>query len=82
MYTAPLCAIMDSYGVLYHIYADDTQLYLSFKIGNLDQSRIKVESCIMAIQQWMSDNMLKLNDDKTEFLIETGNRSTSKSVIT
>ena len=29
----------------------------------------------MAIKQWMSDNVLKLNDDKTEFLIVTGNRS-------
>ena len=61
--------------MLYHIYADDTQLYLSFQIGNLNQSRIKVESCIVAIKQWMSDNMLKLNDDKTQFLVGTGNRS-------
>ena len=66
---------MESYDVLYHICADDTQLYLSFKIGNLNQSRIKVESCIVAIKQWMADNMLKLNDDKTEFLIVTGNRT-------
>ena len=44
IYTAPLSAIMDLYGVLYRIYADDTQLYLSFKIGNLNQSRIKVKS--------------------------------------
>ena len=61
--------------MLYHIYADDTQFYLSFKIGNLNQSRIKVESCIVAIKQWMFDNMLKLNDDKIEFLIVNGNRS-------
>ena len=53
---------MDSYGVLYHIYEDDMQLYLSFQIGNLNQSRIKVENCIVAIKQWISDNMLKLND--------------------
>ena len=49
IYTAPITAIMDLYGVLYHIYTDDTQLYLSLKIGNFDQSMITVESCIMAI---------------------------------
>ena len=48
---------------------------MSFKIGNLNQSRIKVESCIVAIKQWMLDNMLKLNHDKTEFLIVIGNWS-------
>ena len=58
-------AITDLYDVLYHIYADDTQSYLSFKIGNLNQFRIKVESYNVAIKQWMSDKMLKLNNDKT-----------------
>ena len=36
---------------------------------------IKGERCIPAIKQWMSDKMLKLNDDKPEFLIVTENRS-------
>ena len=37
---------------------------LSFKISNLNQSMINDESCTVAIKQRMSDNMLKLNDDK------------------
>ena len=59
----------------YTISTQMIQLYLSFKISNLDESKIKVESCTMAIKQCMSDNLWKLNDDKTEFLTPTGNRS-------
>ena len=53
-----------------HSYADDTQLYMSFKpIHDADQTIARIESCICEIREWMTENFLKLNDDKTEFIL-------------
>ena len=55
-----------------HSYADDTQLYLSFKPRpgtNESIAKCAIENCITDIQQWMMVNKLKLNTGKTEFLI-------------
>ena len=72
LYTAPLGDILRHYGVSFHMYADDTQIYLSFKsavLGDMERSRVLLESCIFEIQRWMLCNNLKLNSDKTEFLV-------------
>ena len=57
-------------------YADYSQLYLSFKPNNEvneSESIKSMELCIRAIRTWMKMDKLKLNDDKTEFMI-IGNR--------
>ena len=55
-----------------HAYADDTQLYLSFKpsdsMGEAN-AIAAMENCIRDVREWMRSNMLCLNDDKTEFLL-------------
>ena len=53
-----------------HGYADDTQLYAAFQPGR-DETlvRDKLVSCIEKVRSWMRLNKLKLNDNKTEFLI-------------
>ena len=57
----------------YHFYADDTQIYMSFQpssyIVTLDEVRSKIEACVSDINEWMTDNKLKLNNNKTELLI-------------
>ena len=56
----------------YHLYADDTQLYIPFSCNDdLDMKRTitKIESCISDIDKWMTINKLKLNKDKTELLL-------------
>ena len=66
-----LSAIIASYGLCYHFYADDTQLYVTFNpkdLNSLGQNMKRLENCIADIRHWMSTNMLKLNDDKTEVL--------------
>ena len=72
IYTIPLAAIMRTHGILYHLYADDTQLYLEFSLSDTtsrDNDIHRLELCIKDIRTWMRLNMLKLNDDKTELLI-------------
>ena len=54
-----------------HCYADDTQIYLSFKpISNISQEDAvrAMECCIEKIRRWLIHDRL-LNDDKTEFII-------------
>ncbi len=71
LYTKPLSTIISSYNLNYHFYADDTQLYLSFNpniSGSFESTLSKIEMCIKDIKTWMSLNMLKLNDEKTEVL--------------
>ena len=72
LYTAPLGDICRSHGIVFICYADDTQLYLSFRPSS-DLSKTnaikRLEDCIMDIRLWMRTNLLKLNDDKTECII-------------
>ena len=74
-YTAPLFDIVQKNGCEIHMYADDTQIYLSFNKTNCELSLDKLEHCISDVRKWMNDNFLKLNDSKTEFLIVQSKRS-------
>ena len=73
LYMCPLGQICANQ-VQCHLYADDQQIYLSFKPGPAgvqlaqDDCIHHMERCIEEIRNWMARNMLKLNDQKTEFL--------------
>ena len=69
LYTKPLVAIAQKHGVSLHLYADDTQLYLPFDPQNSKFAMEQMEACITEIKLWMANNFLKLNDDKTEFIM-------------
>ena len=71
IYTLPLSVILKHYKIDYHIYADDTQLYCTFEVDSLDDILTSLSSCISDIRSWMIKNKLKINDDKTEFLLVT-----------
>ena len=63
IYTLPVGDIARHHSISYHLYADDTQLYVSFdpKIpGDLENAHDKLQRCIFDIRQWMTVNKLIL----------------------
>ena len=67
-----------------HGYADDTQLYLSFKPSSKstqDEALKAIETCIAEVRAWMITHRLKINDSKTEFLIIGSRQQLSKVSI-
>lgn len=69
LYTTPLSHVISGHGIPHHLYADDSQLFVSFSSRDCDASLISLQSCLSSVQSWMSVNKLKLNPDKTEFLL-------------
>ena len=71
IYASKLFKIVEHYLPDAHCFADDTQLYLSFKpLGNTAQADAiqAMEKCIDSERKWMIQDRLMINDDKTEFL--------------
>ena len=69
LYVLPLSAILRKHSIGYHSYADDTQLYISFKSNEPLESSEKLNSCISDIRIWMIKQKLNINDAQTEFII-------------
>ena len=72
MYASRLFHVVEKHLPVVHVFADDTQLYLSFRPTSSisqDQAIRAMEECIVDVRAWMCHNMMKLNDSKTEFLI-------------
>ena len=68
LYMLPLGSVIKKHNISYHSYADDTQLYVSVSAGDHTQIDSLV-SCLSDLEKWMSQNFLKLNQNKTEILI-------------
>ena len=70
MYTSPLSKLISSYpNIRHHLYADDTQVYIKLTPVNASTVIPELQSCLTAIQKWMAGYKLKLNPDKTEFIV-------------
>ena len=70
LYTNPIGSIIHSHSSInYHFYADDTQLYITLSPENFSHSIQKLKNCLNDIQNFMFANKLKLNPDKTEFIL-------------
>ena len=69
LYMSPVSEIPKRHGLSSLLYADDTQLYLSFHHSEYCQSVNIIQKCLSDIKNWMSDNFLMLNQDKTEVLL-------------
>ena len=81
LFTTPLGDICRWCDQDFHLYADDTQLYVSF-IASCEESKescmFKMNSCVAEISSWMSMNLLKLNEDKLEIMFITTHQQLGK----
>ena len=70
LYTKNLGQHITHHNLAYHLYADDTQLIGSINVRQNQQPVISnVEQCTADVKSWMTINMLKLNEDKTEAIL-------------
>ena len=71
----PFAQVMENIKMCYHhSYADDTYIYITIPPGDYNPVQILTE-CNEQINDWMSQNVLQLNKDKTEVcVLETGRK--------
>ena len=69
IYCLDLADVFRDHSVHYHMYADDTQLYVEFPNGPLEHSTSDAERmsrCITDVKTWLTEHKLSLDDKKTE----------------
>ena len=72
IYASKLFTILEGHLPDVHAFADDSQLYISFKPATMIEQSAAIKAmqdCITDIRKWMLADKLKLNDNKTEFII-------------
>lgn len=68
IYMLPLGHIIHKHKIQYQCYADDTHIYVLLKTseeGNFNH----LLSCLAVIKCWMSQNLLQLNENKSEIIL-------------
>ena len=70
LFSKPIGIICHRHGMIYHCYADDTQIYMIIRpLENWNNYFSRLEACLSEIGSWMTSNLLKLNQEKTELII-------------
>src|SRR6188768_860423 len=69
LYTTPISQILSNCSVSFHLYADDTQLYISFSSSDSTSNLSVLSSTLDTIHSWLTLNRLTVNPAKTEFLL-------------
>ena len=70
-----LSAIVDSHSIIHHSFADDLQLLMSAPPDEIYELLHSIQSCISDVKAWATANMPKLNDNKSELMFVTSNRT-------
>ncbi len=75
----PLGNIIRKYRIIFHCYADDTQLYISTRPDETSKLA-KLTECVKNIKDWITNNFLLLNSDKTEILL-IGPKNSTQNIL-
>ena len=58
----PLSKVIEMHhGIKLHFYTDDTKLFIHISHKNAALAFVKLNSCLLDVQEWMSSSMVKLN---------------------
>ena len=69
LYTTSLSQVISNHNLSHHLYANDTQVYISLSQSNAQESVSTLSDCLNDILFWMESSKLKLNPDKTDLII-------------
>ena len=75
MYAKPMSDIIDSHSIIHHSFADDLQLQMSATPDRISELLHSTQSCIGDVNAWATANMLNLNDNKTELMLVTSQKT-------
>jgi hypothetical protein len=79
VYSSSLGRVLRNLNADYHLYADDTQIYVSVSPDHLDAGTAQLENCIYHVKTWMNHHRLKMNESKTEYLV-LSNRNIARQI--
>jgi hypothetical protein len=68
-YISPVADIIQSFGINYHQFADDTQLYVRLNSATTSVVIDQLTACTTAVRRWFLTSGLLLNADKSEVVI-------------
>ncbi len=69
IYMLPLAQITENNKTSYHNYADGTQIYITILTGDYGPIQALSKCTSEQINDWMCQNFLQLNKDKTEVVV-------------
>ena len=78
LYITPLTYQLGGSDISFHLYADDTQLYISFSANDCSSALQQLSNTLDSVHEWLTCNYLSLNASKTEFLIIGNKQQRSK----
>ena len=69
VYYAGLSEVFSKHGIRYHVYADDTQLYVDFPRNYAASAADRISRCVIDVEVWLASRYLLLNEMKTEVIL-------------
>ena len=79
-YCLPLARVIEKHNIAFHMYADDTQLYLDFDPRDKNSSIARLNACIKDVKMWLCANKLCTNESKTEALLISKKKTVATSI--
>jgi len=68
-YVSPVGDLIESFGVSYHQFADNTQLLVAMKVHDATPALKRLANCSAAVRSWFLWNDLQLDADKSEAVV-------------